>query len=92
MIRTSFLVLALGLATSSVSAMPLMRPAAAIGADNIVNVKVVCEPDGRCYQRGRRPVARWVYGEGAFSGPPYGGPAYYGRPSQYWNWRPFWIW
>jgi hypothetical protein len=89
-IRTLFLVSALGLATSSVSAMPLMRPAAAIGADNIVNVKVVCEPDGRCYQRGRRPVARWVYGEGAFSGPV--GPGYYGRPSQYWNSRLFWIW
>ncbi len=72
--------------------MPLMRPGSAVGPDNAVNVKIVCEQNGHCYHRGRRPVARWVYGEGAFYGPTYVGPGYYGRPSQYWSWRPFWIW
>jgi len=57
--------------------------------DLAVNVKIICEEDGHCYQRGRRPVAHWVYGEGNFSGP-YVGPGYYGSPAYRWRWWPFW--
>jgi hypothetical protein len=44
------------------------------------NVRIVCEGDGTCYRiPRRRPVARWVYGDGNFSGP-YTGPGNYGNP------------
>lgn len=86
MFKSSFFVaLALALAASSATAMPL-TPRAAMAAPNVVvDVKIVCQEDGYCYQRGRRPVARWVYGEKNFSGP-YTGPGYYGWP----NWRSRW--
>ena len=85
--RTSFflMALALALATSSASAMPL-APRASIAAPNdVVDVKIICREDGYCHQQGRRPVAHWVYGEKNFSGP-YTGPGYYGWP----NWRSRW--
>ena len=85
MIRTSFLVMAFALATSSVSAMPLVPRASIAAADDVVNVKIICSEDGYCYQRGRRPVARWVYGEKNFSGP-YTGPGFYGHPNYRWRW------
>ena len=70
--------------------MPVFNPASVIaGPDNVVAVKIICEEDGRCYQRGRRPVARWVYGEGNFSGT-YVGPGYYGWPAHRSRWTPFW--
>jgi hypothetical protein len=86
--RIAFLALAIGLVTSSASAMPLVQRGAVMHPDNVVDVKIICEPDGRCYQRGRRPVARWVYGEDAFYGP-YVGPGYYGNPGRHWAWWPF---
>jgi hypothetical protein len=88
--RAILFVLAMGIVTSSASAMPLIQSSAIMHADNVVNVKIVCEQDGRCYQRGRRPVARWVYGDDAFYGPgPYVGPGYYGRPGRHWAWWAF---
>ena len=85
MIRTSFFLMALALATSSASAMPLAPRATIAGPDNTVNVKIICNEDGYCYQRGRRPVAHWVYGEKNFSGP-YTGPGNYGWPNFRWRW------
>jgi hypothetical protein len=86
LIRTSFFLMALALATSSASAMPMAAPRAAMAAPNdVVDVKIICQEDGYCYQKGRRPVARWVYGEKNFSGP-YTGPGHYGWP----NWRSRW--
>jgi hypothetical protein len=76
---------ALALAASSASAMPLVPRASITASDDVVNVKIICSEDGYCYQRGRRPVARWVYGEKNFSGP-YTGPGYYGPPNQRWRW------
>jgi hypothetical protein len=50
------------------------------------NVRIVCEEDGNCYRlRGRRPVARWVYGDGNFHGP-YVGPGNYGSPGRHYGW------
>lgn len=80
--------LALGLASSSASA-SLMHPRAVPALDNNrMNVKIVCEQNGFCYHRGRRPVVRWVYGEKAFHGP-YVGPGYYGWPGSHHGWWPF---
>jgi hypothetical protein len=88
-IRAALFGLALAFVTSGASAMPLVQRDA-IAPHNVVNVKVVCEQDGRCYQQGRKPVARWVYGEGAFYGPfPYSGPGYYGSPGRHWAWWAF---
>ena len=85
MIRMSFSLMALVFATSTAYAMPLVPRASFAGIDAVVNVKIICQEDGFCYQKGRRPVARWVYGEKNFSGP-YTGPGYYGWP----NWRTRW--
>jgi hypothetical protein len=85
LVRTSFFLIALALATSSASAMPLAPPASFAALNDVVDVKVICREDGYCHQQGRRPVARWVYGEKNFSGP-YTGPGYYGWP----NWRSRW--
>lgn len=88
MIRGLFFGLAIGCVASNASAMPLIPPGAIVHSDKVMNVKIVCEQDGRCYQRGRRPVARWVYGEGNFDRP-YVGPGYYGWPGHRWVWWPF---
>lgn len=93
MIKTSFMVLAIGMLASSASAMPvgplghLSTPG--VSAPNAVQVAIICEADGYCFKRGRKPVARWVYGEGAFYGP-YAGPGNYGNPRYRYNWWPFW--
>jgi len=89
-LKTSSFVLALALVTSSASALPLLPPGAIERLDAIVNVNIVCEENGYCYQRGRRPVARWVYGDDAFHGPgAYAGPGSYGRPGRHWAWWAF---
>jgi hypothetical protein len=85
--KLSFLALAIGLVSSSASAMPLVQSSATMHVDNFVNVKIVCEPDGRCFHRGRRPIARWVYGEDVFR-PTYVGPGYYGNPGRHSIWWP----
>ena len=90
MIRTSLFILAIGVITSSASAAPLIKGSLIAPADDLVSVKTVCEQDGYCYQHGRRPVARWVYGDDAFHGPGrYVGPGYYGRPGKHWAWWGF---
>jgi hypothetical protein len=76
---------AFALAASGSSAMPLVPRASIAGSDDMVTVKIICSEDGYCYQRGRRPVARWVYGERNFSGP-YTGRGYYGPPNYRWRW------
>ena len=80
--------LAIGCVASSASALPLVPHSAIAPTPSVVNVRIVCEPDGHCYQQGRRPVARWVYGEAIFNGP-YVGPGYYGNPGRHWPWWPF---
>lgn len=52
----------------------------------VENARIVCEESGQCYRLpGNRPVARWIYGDGAFYGP-YDGPRYYGRPGRRYGW------
>jgi hypothetical protein len=92
MVRAALLALAIGSMAASASAMPLLNQANAIARPEIaVNVRIVCEEDGRCYEpRSRRLAARWIYGSDTFSGPgPYTGPGYYGPPGRHWRWWPF---
>lgn len=88
--RTKVLVLGLGLlVTNSAYGMPSAKLADQVERWPVTeNIKIVCEQNGLCFRlRGRRPVARWVYGDGAFYGPgPYMGPGYYGRPSVHTGW------
>ena len=86
--KTPFIVLAIAFLASNASAMPISSLGNAT-LSQIVEVKIICEEDGYCIKRGRKPVARWVYGEGAFYGP-YDGPRYYGNPRYRYNWWPFW--
>jgi hypothetical protein len=89
-VRAALFALAIGSLPLGASAMPSVQRSAIAPADSVVNIKIICEPDGHCYQRGRRPVARWVYGGDAFYGPgPYVGPGYYGRPGKHWAWWAF---
>lgn len=85
-------VVGIGLLTSSAAeALPLLsaRPSAP-AATMVESVKVVCDEQGRCYRPpGRRPTARWVYGDKNFYGP-YVGPGYYGDPRYRYSWWPFW--
>jgi hypothetical protein len=81
----TFFLMGFALASFGASAMPLAPRASIAAPEAIVDVKIICQEDGYCYQRGRRPVARWVYGEKNFSGP-YTGPGNYGWP----NWRSRW--
>jgi hypothetical protein len=86
-LRASLLVLTIVWAAGA-SAMPVVPLNRTVSSD-AVDVKIVCEPDGYCIKRGRKPVARWVYGEGAFFGP-YAGPGNYGNPRYRYGWWPYW--
>jgi hypothetical protein len=89
LIKATLVVLAIGSFAATASATPLLNQATAIARPEVaVNVKIICEQDGRCYRRGRPPVARWVYGEGNFDAA-YVGPGYYGRPGRHWVWWAF---
>ncbi len=58
----------------------------------LVQVKVICNEAGRCYRPPtRKPVARWVYGDGNFYGP-YEGPGYYGDPRLRYRVFPYFWW
>ncbi|SHM85054.1 hypothetical protein [Bradyrhizobium lablabi] len=84
--KTPFVVLAIAFLASSASAMPMIGPGKA-SVSQTVEVKIICEESGFCFKRGRKPVARWVYGEGAFYGP-YAGPGSYGNPRYRYSWWP----
>lgn len=90
MIKTTILAAAaIFYVTTASAAMPVLSQANSIARpETATEVKIICEQDGYCHQRGRRPVARWIYGEGNFDGP-YVGPSYYGRPGHRWIWWPF---
>jgi hypothetical protein len=75
------------------SAAPLMpQQALAAAASAVDNVRIVCQEDGVCHRLLRRkPVARWVYGDGNFYGP-YQGPGYYGDPRLRYRVFPYFWW
>jgi hypothetical protein len=92
MVRAALFALIIGLVSSSAMALPALTPAHSITQpDRIVEIKIICTVDGKCDRPPtRRPVARWVYGDGAFFGPgSYSGPGYYGLPGSHWRWFPF---
>jgi hypothetical protein len=77
------------LGMGSASAMPLIgQIKSMLRSEIVVDAKIICEQDGYCFNRGRRPVARWVYGQGNFDDH-YSGPGNYGRPGHHWIWWPF---
>lgn len=85
--KTLLLAAAIGIAASTASAMPLAGDLAK-QSTMVQNARIVCEESGYCYRPpGRRPVARWIYGDRNFSGP-YTGPGNYGWPN--WHYRWFW--
>jgi len=86
--KTPFIVLGTAFLASNAFAMPM----AGLGkapVSQTVEVKIICDESGYCIKHGRKPVARWVYGEGAFYGP-YDGPRYYGNPRYRYSWLPQW--
>jgi hypothetical protein len=86
---TRALILALTLASFATSASAMGPLKAPLPLQTFEQAKIVCEQDGYCYQpRGRRPVARWVYGGDVFRGPFYG-PGNYGWPGYHSIWWPF---
>jgi hypothetical protein len=92
MVRAALLALVIGSVASSALALPAVTPGHAMAPrDSVIEVKIICTEDGQCNRLPRRrPVARWVYGDGAFFGPlPYSGPGYYGLPGSHWRWFPF---
>jgi hypothetical protein len=84
---------AIGMLSTTAFATPLLNQANSIAQPSLPeNVRIICEEDGRCYRApGRRPVARWIYGDGAFYGP-YDGPRYYGWPNRRYAWSIFSPW
>ena len=81
---------ALAFGTSSARAMSPVQGNPISRTDVVVDVKIVCDQEGRCIQRGKTPVVRWVYGDRAFHGPGYyAGPGYYGSPASHWSWWGF---
>jgi hypothetical protein len=92
MVRAALFALVIGSVGSSAVALPVLTPGrSTVQPDRIVEVKIICTVDGKCDRPPRRrPVATWVYGDGAFFGPgSYSGPGYYGLPGSHWRWFPF---
>jgi hypothetical protein len=91
MVRGGLLALAIGSLTSGAWALPVLSPGHSTRTSDLLEVRVICTVDGQCKRPPhRRPVARWIYGDGAFFGPgPYSGPGYYGPPGSHWRWFPF---
>jgi hypothetical protein len=92
MLRAALFSIVIGSVGSSAVALPALTPAHLTARpDHLVEVKIICSEGGICYRPPRRrPVARWVYGDGAFFGPgSYSGPGYYGWPGSHWRWFPF---
>jgi hypothetical protein len=79
--------IAIAFGMSSPRAKPPDQAKANGRAQDVVDVKILCDQEGHCTQRGRTPVVRWVYGDRAFHGPGYyTGPGYYGSPASHWSW------
>jgi hypothetical protein len=90
MVRATLFALAMGsLGSSAALALPALTPVHLTAQPDRVEVKIICTVDGRCNRLPlRRPVARWVYGDGAFFGPgPYTGPGYSDH-GPHWRWFP----
>jgi hypothetical protein len=84
---------AIAMLSTTAFSMPLLNQANTIARPVLAeNARIICEESGVCYRPpGRRPVARWIYGDGAFYGP-YDGPRYYGWPNRRYAWSIFSPW
>jgi hypothetical protein len=77
---------AIGMLSTTAFSMPLLHQTGSTAPLLVEHARIVCEEGGVCYRlEGRRPVARWIYGDGAFYGP-YDGPRYYGAPGRRYRW------
>jgi hypothetical protein len=74
------------ISSSTAFSMPLNQASLMAKSSLTTPARIVCEESGVCYRApGRRPTARWIYGDGAFYGP-YEGPRYYGSPARRYKW------
>lgn len=88
--RLALASLAIVMMSGAAFSMPLLNPTSSAPLTSVENVRIVCEESGMCYRiPTRRPVARWIYGDGAFYGP-YDGPRYYGAPGRRYGWSFGW--
>jgi hypothetical protein len=85
--RLALAAVVIGLLSTSAFSTPLLNQANSVARPTLAaNARIVCEENGVCYRpEGRHPVARWIYGDGAFYGP-YDGPRYYGSPGRRYKW------
>jgi hypothetical protein len=85
--RLALAAVAIVMFSGTAFAMPILNPANSMAPlTSAENARIVCEESGLCYRLPtRRPVARWIYGDGAFYGP-YDGPRYYGSPGRRYGW------
>jgi hypothetical protein len=85
----AFAALVIGMSSTAAFSAPLLNQASIPRPALAENVRILCEESGLCYRLpGRRPVARWIYGDGAFYGL-YDGPRNYGWPGRHYGW---WLW
>ncbi len=86
-------VIGLFLFAGAASAGPLPTQRSTLPAELVLQeVKVICGERGHCQRPPtRKPVARWVYGDGNFYGP-YDGPGYYGNPRLRYRVFPYFWW
>jgi hypothetical protein len=91
--RVVLATLAIGMLSTTAFSMPLINQASSMVQPTLLeNARIVCEPTGECYRPpGRHPVARWIYGDGAFYGP-YDGPRNYGAPGRHYSWSFLGLW
>jgi hypothetical protein len=85
--RLALSAVAIAALSSTAFSMPLLNQTNSIARPILAeNARIICEESGQCYRpEGRRPVARWIYGDGTFYGP-YDGPRYYGSPGRRYKW------
>jgi len=86
-------VIGLFLFAGGASAAPLLAQPGTLRADPALQqVKIICDESGHCQRPPvRKPVARWVYGDGNFYGP-YDGPGYFGNPRLRYRVFPYFWW
>jgi hypothetical protein len=83
----AYAVMVTGMISTAAYSMPLLNQATSMAHPVLTEkARIICEEGGQCFRLpGRRRVARWIYGDGAFYGH-YGGSGYYGAPGRHYRW------